>query len=108
MFTTRGHNGANHYVDTASMHRAQFGFIDKPKQRTSADLRGPSFGPISYSPSKGTPMREVPYTAPDVDMQKAFDRPVREVGSINTTGRHGIPLVEHKFVIGRSTRNNAG
>lgn len=108
MFTTRGHNGSHHYVDTASMHRASFGFTEQ-KQRTSADMRQPSFGPpVSYSPASGTRSRVVPYNAPLVDMQKAFDRPVQDVGSINTTGRHGIPLIEHKFILGRSTRNNAG
>lgn len=116
MFTTRGHNGSNYFVDTASMQRQLFGFVSDPKQRTSADMRLQSFGlpttpsrsSLQMSPAQGSRAQPVPYDAPNYDMQKAFDRSVKNVGSINLTGRHGIPLVEHQVILGRITQNNAG
>jgi len=108
MLTSRGHNGSHQFVDTSAVHRAQFG-LTEPRQRTMSDMRQMEFGrPVSYSPAAGTPMRDVPYAAPPVDMQKAFDRPVQTIGSISTTGRHQLPLIDHKFVVGRMTRNSAG
>ena len=71
MLTSRGHNGSHQFVDTSAVHRAQFG-LTEPRQRTMSDMRQMEFGrPVSYSPAAGTPMRDVPYAAPPVDMDPA-------------------------------------